>query len=152
VRRDDIVAALRAHEAELRAAGVASLSLFGSTARGDEQETSDVDVLVRLEPDPARDGFAYFGFMEQLAHRLEAIVHRRRRDRGAGAQTRFASRSRKGSRRCLLTGRSLGFATSCKTSNELSATPKVTASIVSSAMAGAKMRSSAAWRGFPKPQ
>jgi uncharacterized protein len=76
VRRDDIVAAFRAHEPELRAAGIASLSLFGSTARGDEQETSDVDVLVRLEPDPARDGFAYFGFMEQLAHRLEAIVHR----------------------------------------------------------------------------
>jgi uncharacterized protein len=77
VRRDDILAALRAHESELRAAGVASLSLFGSAARADEQETSDIDVLVRLEPDPARNGFAYFGFLEQLANRLEAIVHRR---------------------------------------------------------------------------
>jgi predicted nucleotidyltransferase len=77
VRRDDILAALRAHESELRAAGVTSLSLFGSAARGDGQETSDVDVLVRLEPDPARNGFAYFGFFEQLANRLEAIVHRR---------------------------------------------------------------------------
>jgi uncharacterized protein len=77
VKRDDIIAALRAHESELRAAGVASLSLFGSAARGDDRETSDVDVLVRLEPDPERDGFAYFGFMEQLTHRLEAIVHRR---------------------------------------------------------------------------
>jgi uncharacterized protein len=77
LKRDDILAALRAHETELRAAGVASLSLFGSAARGDERETSDVDVLVRLKPDPARNGFAYFGFMEQLAHRLEAIVQRR---------------------------------------------------------------------------
>jgi uncharacterized protein len=77
VKRDDIIAALRAHESELRAAGVASLSLFGSAARGDDRETSDVDVLVRLEPDPECDGFAYFGFMEQLALRLEAIVHRR---------------------------------------------------------------------------
>jgi predicted nucleotidyltransferase len=77
LKRDDILAALRAHESELRAAGVASLSLFGSAARGDARETSDVDVLVRLKPDPARNGFAYFGFMEELAHRLEAIVHRR---------------------------------------------------------------------------
>jgi predicted nucleotidyltransferase len=76
VKRDDILAALRAHESELRAAGAASLSLIGSTARGDEQETSDLDVLVRLEADPARNGFAYFGTIDRLARRLEAIVQR----------------------------------------------------------------------------
>jgi predicted nucleotidyltransferase len=76
VKRDDILTALRAHESELRAAGVASLSLVGSVARGDAEETSDLDVLVRLETDPARNGLAYFGFIDRLARRLEAIVHR----------------------------------------------------------------------------
>jgi uncharacterized protein len=75
VNRDEIIAALRAHEPELRAAGAASVSLIGSAARG-EQETSDIDVLVRLEPDPALDGFAYFGTIDRLTRRLEAIVLR----------------------------------------------------------------------------
>lgn len=75
MRRDDVLIALRAHELELRAAGVASLSLVGSVARDDAEETSDLDVLVRLEADPARNGLAYFGFIDRLARRLEAIVH-----------------------------------------------------------------------------
>jgi uncharacterized protein len=76
VNRDEIIAALRAHEAELRAAGAAGLSLVGSAARGDEQKTSDIDVLVRLEFDPAIKGFAYFGMIDRLTRRLEAIVRR----------------------------------------------------------------------------
>jgi uncharacterized protein len=76
LKRDDILVALRAHESELRAAGVASLSLVGSVARGGAEEMSDLDVLVRLEADPARNGLAYFGFIDRLARRLEAIVHR----------------------------------------------------------------------------
>jgi uncharacterized protein len=76
VNRDEIIAALRAHEAELRAAGAAGLSLVGSAARGDEQKTSDIDVLVRLDFDPALQGFAYFGVIDRLARRLEAIVLR----------------------------------------------------------------------------
>ena len=32
---DDVIVTLRAHEAELRAAGINRLSLFGSVARGD---------------------------------------------------------------------------------------------------------------------
>jgi uncharacterized protein len=50
---DQIIATLRAHEAELRTAGVQSLSLLGSVARGEATEASDVDVLVRLTPDAA---------------------------------------------------------------------------------------------------
>ena len=76
MNRDDIIAALRAHEPELRAAGAASLSLVGSTARSDGRETSDVDVLVRLEADPTRNGFAYFGMIDRLTRRIEAIVRR----------------------------------------------------------------------------
>jgi hypothetical protein len=46
--RDDIFSTLRAHERELRAAGVTSLALFGSAARGEQREDSDVDVVVQL--------------------------------------------------------------------------------------------------------
>jgi len=45
-----VIATLRAHEAELRQAGIRRLSLFGSVARGDMSSNSDVDLLVRFEP------------------------------------------------------------------------------------------------------
>jgi uncharacterized protein len=76
VNRDDIIAALRAHESELRAAGVRSLSLVGSAARGTQRADSDVDVLVRLAPEVIGSGFAYFGRVDALTHRLETILKR----------------------------------------------------------------------------
>jgi predicted nucleotidyltransferase len=48
---DDIITILRAHETELRAAGIPSLSLVGSFARGDEHDASDIDVVARLTDD-----------------------------------------------------------------------------------------------------
>ncbi|HXQ66378.1 MAG TPA: nucleotidyltransferase domain-containing protein [Alphaproteobacteria bacterium] len=48
--RHRIIAALRAHEAELRARGVTSLALFSSIARGDGGARSDVDLLVQIDP------------------------------------------------------------------------------------------------------
>ena len=45
-----IIAALREHEAELKASGVEHLSLFGSYARGTAvQETSDVDLMADFD-------------------------------------------------------------------------------------------------------
>jgi uncharacterized protein len=76
MNRDDIIAALRAHEPELRAAGVRSLSLVGSAAREIQRPDSDVDVLVRLVPEAMGTGFAYFGRIDALTHRLEAILKR----------------------------------------------------------------------------
>jgi predicted nucleotidyltransferase len=35
ITAEQVIATLRAHEAELRAAGIRALSLFGSVARGD---------------------------------------------------------------------------------------------------------------------
>ena len=43
MERDDAIAKLRAHEAELRQLGVEHLYLFGSTARGEAREDSDID-------------------------------------------------------------------------------------------------------------
>ncbi|HZU88759.1 MAG TPA: nucleotidyltransferase family protein [Stellaceae bacterium] len=40
---------MRAHEAELRAAGIIRLALFGSVARGESRPDSDIDLLVTLD-------------------------------------------------------------------------------------------------------
>lgn len=47
--RNAVLERLRAHEAELKAMGVARLSLFGSVARGEAGSDSDVDVAVELD-------------------------------------------------------------------------------------------------------
>jgi predicted nucleotidyltransferase len=54
-----VIAALRAHEGELRAAGVETLSVFGSVARGEQSEKSDLDVAIRLSPRAAQGGFDF---------------------------------------------------------------------------------------------
>jgi uncharacterized protein len=58
---------LRAHQAELRRRGVRHAALFGSVARGEGKRTSDIDILVELDP-PAPVGlFDYVGIMQYLA-------------------------------------------------------------------------------------
>ena len=48
--RDAIIAKLRAHEAELKSAGIVRLSLFGSYARGTAvRDVSDVDLLAEFD-------------------------------------------------------------------------------------------------------
>jgi predicted nucleotidyltransferase len=71
-----IIRALRAHQAELRQAGVLNLSLFGSAARGDAGTDSDVDSVVRLSEDFSSGGLDYFGRLEELRERLRQIVGR----------------------------------------------------------------------------
>lgn len=67
---------LRAHEDELRALGIRSLSVFGSIARGEDGPASDIDVAVRLDSAFARGGFEYFGKIERLRGQLTAILGR----------------------------------------------------------------------------
>jgi hypothetical protein len=74
--RDDIISTLRAHEPELRAAGVTSLALFGSAARGEQRDDSDVDVVVQLTEEARSGGFAYFGRIDTLTRKLADILHR----------------------------------------------------------------------------
>jgi len=47
--REQVLACLREHEAELKDAGLASLSLFGSTARGDARPNSGVDLRAHID-------------------------------------------------------------------------------------------------------
>jgi uncharacterized protein len=74
MQRDIALNILRANEAELRAAGVEHVSIFGSVARGQAGPNSDVDVVVRLSPEAKRGGFAYFGRLGDLKLQLEQIL------------------------------------------------------------------------------
>jgi uncharacterized protein len=48
--RERVIRLIRAHDAGLRALGVARLWLFGSLARGEAGSESDVDVLISVPP------------------------------------------------------------------------------------------------------
>ncbi|GGB64882.1 hypothetical protein GCM10010833_20090 [Blastomonas aquatica] len=67
------IARLKAHEAELRELGVERLSLFGSTARGEEGPQSDVDLAARFAREARIGGFAFVA----IADRLESILRTR---------------------------------------------------------------------------
>ncbi len=49
MRRDEILQALSEHQLQLKQLGVASLAVFGSVARDEAAEDSDVDVLVEFD-------------------------------------------------------------------------------------------------------
>jgi len=57
MKRDDAIRAIRPRLPELRRLGVVSLSLFGSTARDDASETSDVDILISFDAPPSFNHF-----------------------------------------------------------------------------------------------
>ncbi len=69
--RDEMLQTLREHKPVLRERfGVTSLSLFGSFARDEGRDDSDVDVIVTFEPLP--DWKSYFGavfYLEDLLGR-----------------------------------------------------------------------------------
>jgi len=50
MQRNQVIAILTKHRAQLRSLGVQSLALFGSVARDEARSDSDVDILVDLEP------------------------------------------------------------------------------------------------------
>jgi predicted nucleotidyltransferase len=58
MRRDEVIEQLKQHERAIRALGAASLYLYGSHARDEAREDSDVDVFVDKDPDRR------FGFLE----------------------------------------------------------------------------------------
>jgi hypothetical protein len=50
LNRESVLATLDLHAPELRRLGARSLALFGSVARGEGSESSDIDLLVELQP------------------------------------------------------------------------------------------------------
>jgi predicted nucleotidyltransferase len=73
MERDHVLAALKAHEHELRTAGVLSISLFGSLARG-EYAPQDIDLAVRLGENFSARGLDYLSRLNELEGRLSGIL------------------------------------------------------------------------------
>ena len=71
MHRDEALAILRSRTADLRRFGVSSLALFGSFARDEAGEDSDVDLIVELE------GPATFDRYMDLKFYLEDVLGRR---------------------------------------------------------------------------
>ena len=65
--RSDILSALRRDASDFQALGATSLYLFGSTARGEARDDSDVDLFVDYDSEK-------FGFVELIRMR-ERISH-----------------------------------------------------------------------------
>jgi hypothetical protein len=63
--RDTVIRSLRAHEAEFQAQGVSHIYLFGSLARGEADEESDIDLF--YDYDSARFGLRQFMSLREIA-------------------------------------------------------------------------------------
>ena len=70
--KEEIVAVLLANRRQIRNLGVKRLGLFGSFARGEQSETSDVDLLVEFDP-----GQKSFDRFMELVFLLEDLLCRR---------------------------------------------------------------------------
>jgi hypothetical protein len=72
--REQVIGRLRAHERELKDAGIVRLSLFGSTARGDAGADSDVDLLAAFDRERRLSLLDLVGLEMRLADLLGARV------------------------------------------------------------------------------
>ena len=74
MNRNQVIATLRHHEPELKAAGVVRLSLFGSTARGDGRPESDIDLLAAFDETRRISLLDVAGIQIQLSEMLGQTV------------------------------------------------------------------------------
>jgi uncharacterized protein len=69
--RDDILATIRANEPRLRELTVRELALFGSFARGEQTESSDIDFYVVLDKKTFDN---YMGLRRLLEHLFQRKI------------------------------------------------------------------------------
>jgi uncharacterized protein len=74
MRRDDIIATLKAAEPALRARGIRRAAVFGSIARGDERPGSDIDILVEFEPGAEGSIYDYMNLKQYIAGLFDGPV------------------------------------------------------------------------------
>lgn len=72
LNKETLLSVLAMHKQNIRDFGVQSLGLFGSFARNEQDETSDIDFLVDFEPDQ----YKYRNFIN-LAYYLEELLNRK---------------------------------------------------------------------------
>ncbi len=66
--KEHILHSIRSRKAEIAQFGIRSIGLFGSYARDEQSENSDIDILIDFEPEKENfDNFmAAYDFIEQL--------------------------------------------------------------------------------------
>ena len=74
MKRDEIIKKLKEREADLRAHGVTHAALFGSVARDRQNEESDIDILVDLDPSIIVTMFDYSGLKDYIASLFDDSV------------------------------------------------------------------------------
>jgi len=67
IDRERVVATLRSHQAELHRRGVRHAAVFGSITRGEGKQTSDIDILIELDPQAPVGLFEYVGITQYLS-------------------------------------------------------------------------------------
>ncbi len=70
--KDDILRVLQEHAPELRSLGIQRIGLYGSFARGESRDASDIDLLVEFRP-----GQKTFDRFMELCFLLEKLFQRR---------------------------------------------------------------------------
>jgi len=76
-RKRDLFALLANHQEQLKQFGVKRLGVFGSFARGQQSNSSDVDILVEFEQGKKSfDNFMHLAFFleQQIGRRVELIT------------------------------------------------------------------------------
>jgi predicted nucleotidyltransferase len=69
-----VIAKLRADEEELRQAGLRSLSLFGSVARGETEMDSDIDLAAEFDPAARMDLLQLSAVERRIAELFGSLV------------------------------------------------------------------------------
>ncbi len=72
--RERVIATLLRYESELMAAGIIRLSLFGSTARGDNRPDSDIDLLAAFDDTRRISLLDVVGIEQQISRMLGRTV------------------------------------------------------------------------------
>jgi predicted nucleotidyltransferase len=72
--RQTIIRRLKDNQRHLEALGLRRVSVFGSTARGEAREDSDVDLAVMLDEGAGIDLFRFAAISEQVSRMLDMPV------------------------------------------------------------------------------
>ena len=77
LQKQDILTCLQAHQTRLHELGVRRVGLFGSFAREEQNDESDIDLLVEFDPAQKNfDNFMSLSFFleDMLGHRIEIVT------------------------------------------------------------------------------
>ncbi len=74
MRQAKVIDILKRHEPQLREYGITALSIFGSTARDEARDDSDVDLAVELDPAKQIGMFKFISIELEIADWLGVSV------------------------------------------------------------------------------